>query len=144
MSNDSIEKDIWIAAPVERVWSLVTEAEHLGTWFGDAGAEVDLRPGGALVLRWAKHGNAHGVVEEVEPPTRLLWRWARKPEELPRAGNSTVVEFTLEPERDGTRFRVVETGFASLDASEAERLEAFEGNTEGWGIELGHLKEYAE
>ena len=50
MTADQIERETTIAAPVERVWSLITEAEHLGKWFGDAGAEIDLRPGGALRL----------------------------------------------------------------------------------------------
>ena len=46
MTQDSIEREVTIEAPVERVWSVITEAEHVGRWFGDAGAEVDLRPGG--------------------------------------------------------------------------------------------------
>ena len=49
--TDRIESDVLIAAPVERVWDLITRADHLGRWFGNAGAEVDLRPGGALSLR---------------------------------------------------------------------------------------------
>jgi uncharacterized protein YndB with AHSA1/START domain len=40
---DRIEREIAIAAPIERVWELVTEPEHVGRWFGDAGAEIDLR-----------------------------------------------------------------------------------------------------
>ena len=32
--------------PVERVWALITEAEHLGRWFGDAGRGDRPRPGG--------------------------------------------------------------------------------------------------
>ncbi|MCW2748125.1 MAG: hypothetical protein JWP10_1267, partial [Nocardioidaceae bacterium] len=34
MSTETIEREISIEAPVDRVWSLITEAEHLGTWFG--------------------------------------------------------------------------------------------------------------
>jgi uncharacterized protein YndB with AHSA1/START domain len=51
MVPDQIERETVINAPVERVWELITEAEHLGRWFGDAGAEIDLRPGGAMILR---------------------------------------------------------------------------------------------
>ena len=43
MTEDRIERDVLIDAPVERVWALITQAEHLGTWFGDAGADIDLR-----------------------------------------------------------------------------------------------------
>ena len=48
--TDRIETDVLIAAPLQRVWDLITSAEHLGRWFGNAGAEIDLRPGGALSL----------------------------------------------------------------------------------------------
>jgi uncharacterized protein YndB with AHSA1/START domain len=48
MDHDRIERKALINAPQERVWELLTEAEHLGRWFGDAGAEIDLRPGGRI------------------------------------------------------------------------------------------------
>ena len=76
MVTDQIERETVINAPVERVWELITEAEHLGRWFGDAGAEIDLRPGGAMVLRWAEHGTSRGRVVAVEPHTRFSYRWA--------------------------------------------------------------------
>jgi uncharacterized protein YndB with AHSA1/START domain len=41
---EQIERETVIAAPVERVWALLTEAEHLGRWFGDAGAESTCGP----------------------------------------------------------------------------------------------------
>ena len=61
MITDKIEREVTIAAPIERVWSILTEAEHIGGWFADAGAEIDLRPGGALVMHWAEHGTANGA-----------------------------------------------------------------------------------
>jgi uncharacterized protein YndB with AHSA1/START domain len=142
---DSIEREVVIAAPVERVWELVTEAEHLGRWFGDAGAEVDLRPGGALELRWTEH-RARGRIEEVEPPRLFVFRWA--PFQDPGGGqptddNSTRVEFTLSEDGDGTRLRVVESGFDALATTEERRRENLEGNTEGWRQELGELQDYA-
>jgi uncharacterized protein YndB with AHSA1/START domain len=143
---DSIEREVVIEAPVERVWELVTKAEHLGRWFGDAGAEVDLRPGGALELRWTEHGASRGRVEAVEPPRLFVFRWApyKDPGGVdPTDGNSTRVEFTLSEEGDGTRLRVVESGFDALDTSEEQRSKNLEGNTEGWRLELGELQDYA-
>ena len=87
-----IEKEIVIAAPRDRVWSLVTEADHLRRWFGEEG-EIDLRPGGPVVFGWDGHGAFHGVVEAVEPPSRFAYRWARTRDVPPRPGNSTRVEF---------------------------------------------------
>jgi uncharacterized protein YndB with AHSA1/START domain len=145
--SDQIERETVIAAPVDRVWALLTEAEHLGRWFGDAGAEIDLRPGGAISLTWDEYGTVRGRVVDVEPLKRFSYRWAvlREPERSePVAGNSTLVEFTLHSDGDGTRLRVVESGFAGLDAPAEQRSERVEDNRKGWGIELGHLGDYAE
>jgi uncharacterized protein YndB with AHSA1/START domain len=147
MVNDEIERETLINAPVERVWELITEAEHLGRWFGDAGAEIDLRPGGAIVLRWAEYGTNRGRVVAVEPHTRFSYRWAPFKDpggEEPDDGNSTLVEFTLQPEGDATRLRVVESGFASLATSDEQRAKNLNGNTAGWAQETGELREYAE
>jgi uncharacterized protein YndB with AHSA1/START domain len=143
---DMIEREVTIDAPVDRVWALITAGEHLGRWFADAGADVDLRPGGALELRWKEHGTSRGRIEAVEPPRRLAFRWApfKDPGGVdPTDGNSTRVEFTLSEEGDGTRLRVVESGFEMLDTSEEQRRANLEGNTEGWRMELGELQEYA-
>jgi uncharacterized protein YndB with AHSA1/START domain len=143
---EQIERETVIAAPVERVWALLTEAEHLGRWFGDAGAEVELRPGGALTLTWEQYGTVHGRVVDVEAPRRFSYRWAvlRESQSEPVEGNSTLVEFTLEAEGDGTRLRVVESGFDTLFADPEKRAQRYEDNTKGWGSELAELAEYAE
>ena len=146
MSTDQIEREVTIEAPPERVWALLTEAEHLGTWFGDSGAEIDLQPGGAIALHWAEHGTVHGRVERVEPPRFFSFRWAPFKEPggaEPRDGNSTLVEFSLIPDGDRTRVRVVESGFDELDMSEDQRRAQREGNRKGWEIELGHLADRA-
>jgi uncharacterized protein YndB with AHSA1/START domain len=143
---EQIERETVIAAPVERVWALLTEAEHLGRWFGDAGAELDLRPGGSLSLTWEQYGTVHGRVVDVEAPRRFSYRWAvlRESQSEPVEGNSTLVEFTLEPEGAGTRLRVVESGFDTLFADPEKRAQRHEDNTKGWGSELAELAEYAE
>jgi len=144
---EQIERETVIAAPVERVWALLTEAEHLGRWFGDAGAELDLRPGGALSLSWEQHGTVRGRVVDVEAPRRFSYRWAALPEPdggEPVEGNSTLVEFTLHAEGDGTRLHVVESGFDKLFADPAKQDERAEDNRKGWASELDELRDYAE
>src|SRR4051812_37737248 len=139
MVPDRIESETVIHAPAERVWGLITEAAHLGRWFGDAGAEIDLRPGGALALHWTGHGTNRGQVVAVEPHTRFSYRWAPYKDpggDEPVEGNSTLVEFTLQAEGDATRLRVVESGFASLATSDEQRAKNHEGNTDGWRREL--------
>lgn len=144
MAANQIEREIVIDAPVERVWAALTEADHVGTWFGDAGAEVDLRPGGALILRWQEHGTFHTTIERVEPQRFFSWRWASTAGQEPRADNSTLVEFSLTPEGNGTRLRVVESGFQQLDLPEAQRARRFTENTQGWQEEIDELRAYVE
>lgn len=144
---DRIEQATVIAAPPERVWEVLTTAEHIGSWFCDAGAEVDLRPGGAIVLRWHEHGTAICRLERVEPPHALSWRWAANdaPDRSgdPAPGQATLVELTLEPVAEGTRLQVVESGFDALDArTAAQRAALREGNVEGWEVQLGRIARY--
>src|SRR5215218_5119718 len=143
--TDRIETDVLIAAPVDRVWGLITSAEHVGRWFGNAGAEIDLRPGGPLSLSWSDFGTFHGRVESVEPPHRVAYRWlsTRDSRAEPTPANSTLIEFTLAAEGDGTRVAVIESGFDGLDVDAEERAAALASHTRGWTDELGELAEYA-
>ena len=142
-----IERETVIAAPVERVWAVLTEAEHVGRWFSDAGAEIDLRPGGAIVLRWEEMGTGRARIVDVEPQLRFSYRWAPIREhwgEEPDESNSTLVEFTLAAEGDGTRLKVIESGFEALEGTDEQRRASHEMNTEGWETQLGNVKRYVE
>ncbi len=142
MAPEKIEREVMVDAPIERVWAVVTEAEHLGTWFGDSGAEIDLRPGGAMTMTWQKHGTVRAVVERVEPPHLFAYRWARPMGTVPAEGNSTLVEFILAAEDGRTRLRVVESGFRSLHTTEQDQTAYAEGNVRGWKSELDEMLEY--
>jgi len=134
MTPDQIERETLIAAPVERVWSVLTEPEHISAWFAERGAEIELRPGGALTMRWNEWPTSHARVEEVDAPHRFVYRWSahHAMSEEPAEGNSTRVEFTLTPEGDGTRLRVVESGFASLRIDDAQARSNYDDNVGGW------------
>ena len=141
MVPDRIEQEVLIDAPLEIVWAVVTEPEHVAGWFSDL-AEIDLRPGGEATLTWHEHGVARGRVERVEPPHVVAFRWARPLGAEPSEGNSTLVEFSLIEEGERTRLRVVESGFRALDGSDEEKATYAEGNTKGWTKELGELQGY--
>jgi uncharacterized protein YndB with AHSA1/START domain len=136
---DSVTREIVIDAPPERVWAIVTEAEHMAAWFSDE-VEIDLRPGGALRLTWHRHGTYRGQVETVDPPRTFAFRWLRRED----AEGSTLVVMTLTPEGASTRLRVVESGFAGLPWPEDERDTHAGENRAGWGVELAELRAYAE
>ena len=143
MAQDWIERDVLIDASRERVWEVLTSAGHVAHWFG-ASADIDLRPGGHAQFGWPDQAVFEAVVERVEPPSAFSYRWARDADGDPGKGTGTLVEFTLTEVPAGTLLRVVETGFASLNLSQAEQDKAAEGNRLGWSDELAQLKEYAE
>lgn len=141
---DYIEQETVIDAPPERVWTLLTEPEHLEAWFATGGVEVDLRPGGAVVFGWDEHGRFHGIVEKVEPPRVFAFRWALVADQPPQESTSTMVEFTLQPEGEGTLVRVVESGFETLDADKGQRARRIAENVQGWGAGFEALRQYVQ
>jgi uncharacterized protein YndB with AHSA1/START domain len=134
---DEVRRTIEIRAPRERVWAALTEPNELIRWFPTERAEIDLRPGGEASFVWAE-GVDEAIVDVVEPPDRLVFRW--RPAGLDRP--YTTVSFTLDEIEGGTELTLVESGFASLPDQIAEQSQ--EGNDEGWRKELEELKAYLE
>lgn len=132
MTGDRIEREIVIAAAPEQVWALVAEP---GFWATD---DESIRgtvatEGQSLVVRHSEHGDFPMRVEKADPPNYLAYRWVSAfPGEDLREDNSTLVEFTLTPEGNGTRLRVVESGFAALPTSEENRCNVINDHTAGW------------
>src|SRR6478735_444769 len=132
MSEQRIERETLIAAPLERVWSLVTEP---GFWVADPASlqGTVAEEGESVLAKNAEYGDFPVRVEKVEPPTYVAYRWASAfPGQELREDNSTLVEFTLTPEGDKTRLRVVESGFEALTGSEELRTQALKDNSGGW------------
>ena len=151
MVPNSIEREVLIDAPLDTVWSIVTEPEHIAGWFSDS-AEVDLRPGGELVLHWDQlppsgtAREARCIVERVERPRMFSFRWVSpEPDRDPsaREGYFTLVEFVLHAEGEGTLLRVVESGFESIDGTEEQNTELAARHENGWGGFLDRLSKYA-
>ncbi len=138
---DTISREIDIEAPPDVVWAIVTEARHLAGWFSDE-VEIDLRPGGAMLLTWHGHGAYRARVETVEPPRTFAFRWVLRDGEEPVPGGSTLVVMTLTPTAAGTRLRVVESGFSDLSWPEHERAGYADQNAKGWIKELDELRAY--
>ena len=137
---DRIERTVDIAHPPAKVWAALTTAEGLGHWFGHK-ATIDLRPGGSAQMTWDSGDRAEMRIERVEEAAVFGYTWHiyGLPEEDPRR---TYVEFTLEPDGEGTRLTVVESGFAQLPDDAYKK--AYDGNTGGWASELGELVEYLD
>ncbi|WP_336216056.1 SRPBCC domain-containing protein [Nonomuraea sp. LPB2021202275-12-8] len=141
MVSGTIEREVVLRHPIERVWAALITAEELSRWFGSV-AEIDLRPGGRAYFRWEDLGQESvATITVVDPPHRFAFRWGI--EGLP--GNDapqTVVEFTLEQVPDGTRLRLVESGFAQ--AADDVARSAHKANSQGWDAELVDLGAYLD
>ena len=142
MVNDRIEREIVIAAPVDRVWSLVVKFA-----FGVDEVELakrDIRAGSLFVADYTVHGKFPLRVEKIEPKGYLSYRWASAfPGAEPREDNSTLIALTLAADGDGTRLSVVESGFTFIQPEE-KRHKAFEDNSNGWVTEFDELRKRAE
>ena len=134
---DSIEREIVIAASPERVYEIVTRPEHMGVWFGDAGAS---RAGDTITMAWKEHGEAELRIVREERPNVFAYRWDAND---PGIGD-TLVEFTFESEGSGTSLKVTESGFGELRTAVERQGELREGNVGGWKHELGDLERYAQ
>jgi uncharacterized protein YndB with AHSA1/START domain len=137
---DRIERTVTLTRAPREVWQALTTADGLSAWFGER-ASIDLRPGGAATVTFAGGMTVDMRVERVEEPAvfAYTWRLPDLPDDDPRR---TYVEFTLEPDGDGTLLRVVETGFAQLPPD--TRRETYDSHNEGWTQELAELAEHLD
>ncbi|MFD8497556.1 SRPBCC domain-containing protein [Amycolatopsis sp. NPDC059657] len=138
---DSIEREVEINAPIDRVWGLVTEP---GWWIGDGGADEQQRrqEGELHIVEHAKYGTFALKIEKTDPRKYISYRWIGGYPDPD--GDSTLVEFSLQEREGGTLLKVVESGFDSLNKTPDERKQAVEGNYEGWKFQLNVAKERAE
>lgn len=130
---DRIEREIAIDAPADRVWSLVSEPG----WFINDKAITEHRierDGDLSTIHDPVHGAFTFRTVELDEPRYAAFRWLA--DAADSQSDSTLVEFWITPADSGVLLKVVESGFASLPGTEAERRARFDGNNEGWTIEL--------
>lgn len=147
--TDSIERSVIVAAPPERVWLALSDAAAFGAWFGVDLAGQRFAPGerarGRFTLPGAEHAWFDVVVERVDAPRCLAFRWHPYPLDPAidyGAEEPTLVTFSLEAVPGGTRVTVVESGFDRV--APLRRLEAFRMNERGWDHQLERLTRHVE
>jgi len=143
---DAIEKEIVIRAPRSRVWRAISDRTEFGTWF-----LVNFPPGtfaaGETVRGNITHpGYEHLMMEievvEVTPETTLSYRW--HPYAIEQKDYSsepkTLVTFTLEEVPEGTKLRIVESGFDRIPAHRRDL--AFRMNEGGWAQQVLNVERH--
>ncbi len=129
----SIEKDLLIKAPPQRIFQALTEQAELERWFAQ-NAELDLRPGGAISFYWGPGVFESGQMVALDSHHRLSYTWeAMEP-------SPVTITFTLTAENDGTRLRLVQTGIG--EGQEWDQYYNLRNN--GWNIHLEHLVAWLE
>jgi len=127
------EREIRIAADLERVWAAWAQPEHVRRWFSDD-AHGEVRPGGELVHVFEGHGEHRYRVLAVEAPYRLVL------EGRMMGGEAFRQEVTLRREGGTTILELVHSGFGAVDPDD----ETTRGIDSGWTMALAVLKHYAE
>ena len=147
---DRIEKQIELKAPVSRVWQAITDYREFGEWFrvklegpfvaGQVSTGMITYPGYEY-LKWEAH------VEKMEPEKLFSFRWGhvKSFDKETYTGDysnapATLVEFRLEPAKDGTLLTLTESGFDQLPADFRE--EAFRRNDGGWSQQMENIEKH--
>lgn len=135
----SVRRTIRIAAPIEKVWTAVTEPEHISRWFGRTVLD-GTGAGASGTITFSDYGAVPIRVEAVDAPRMVSYRWGNDDalRQLPDAvedDTSTVFTFTLEEVADGTQLTVVETGFDRTSDPAANMA----AHAEGWVSELDKI-----
>jgi uncharacterized protein YndB with AHSA1/START domain len=130
---------IYIAATPEAVWQALTSAEFSRKYFFGNSVEVDLKVGGAYIVR-PPDGSVHisGEVVECDPPRKLTVtfnvNWPALIEKL----GPTLVSYEIEPAGDAVRLTMTE----SHDRPISDDI--LSGGRQGWPAILSSLKSLLE
>jgi uncharacterized protein YndB with AHSA1/START domain len=130
---------IYIAATPEAVWQALTSAEFSRKYFFGNAVEIDLKVGGAYIVR-TPDGSVHisGEVVECEPPRKLTItfnvNWPALVEKL----GPTLVTYEIEPTGDAVRLTMTE----SHDRPISDDI--LSGGRQGWPAILSSLKSLLE
>ena len=145
-NSDRIEKRILLRAPRSRVWRALTNTEEFGKWFRvklEGAFAVGQLIRGRITHPGYEHVTMEVTVERMDDEHLFSFRWhpyAIDPKFDYSTEPTTLVEFRLEGEADGTRLTVVESGFDRIPAT--RRDEAFRMNSQGWAAQIENIRRH--
>jgi len=130
---------IYIASTPEQAWQALTSAEFSRKYFFGNAVEVDLKVGGAYVMR-TPDGSLHisGEVVECDPPRKLTVTFNVNWPELIEKLGPTLVSYEIEPAGDAVRLTMTESHDRPLGD------DILSGGRQGWPAILSSLKSLLE
>ena len=146
MSNDRIEKQIELMAPISRVWRALTDYREFGEWFRvklEGPFVAGESAGGFITWPGYEHLRMEVVVQKIEPERFFSYTWhpySIDPKVDYSQETPTLVEFTLEKSAKGTLLKVTESGFDKIPSG--RRAEAFRMNDNGWTQQVKNIESH--
>jgi uncharacterized protein YndB with AHSA1/START domain len=145
MELGTIERELFIEAPPEVVFEVVSDPAHVEQWWSEeARYEAVAGSAGELLFADPSGGKVEALtVVAVEPPTRFSFRWTHPAGEDAAEGNSLLVTFELAAQGEGTLVRLRETGFRERGWEAAVLESTYHDHVQGWDYFLPRLVTYA-
>jgi len=130
---------IYIASTPEKVWEALTRSEFSRKYFFGNSVEVDLRVGGAYIMR-TPDGAPHisGEVIECVAPRKLTVTFNVNWPELIEKLGPTLVTYEIEEAGEAVRLTMTESHDRTLDD------DILSGGRQGWPAILSSLKSLLE
>lgn len=130
---------IYIATTPEKIWEALTSAEFSRKYFFGNAVEIDLKIGGAYIVR-TPDGAVHisGEVIECDLHRKLTVTFNVNWPELIEKLGTTLVTYEIEPTGDAVRLTMTESHDRPLDD------DILSGGRQGWPVILSSLKSLLE
>ena len=125
-----IKKEIFIKAPVAKVWEHISDPQKIAGWLMPN--DFEARVGKEFSLDCKEQGTISCVVKELVPQRKLVYTFRSRTTRV-----ETLVTFTLAPVDIGTRLTLVHSGWDALPPSDQGIADLFEG---GWDGNLRRLQ----
>jgi uncharacterized protein YndB with AHSA1/START domain len=102
---ESVTREVFLDADPSEVWDAVTSPEQLEEWFGGQ-AQGEIAPGELVRFTTPDGAERRAVIERMDEPRELIFRWLPTADEPPSR-----VDITIDETDDGSILRVVERRF---------------------------------